>query len=321
MARRLTALRDIVGHSGAVRLLARLVDRDRLPHAIVLEGPSGSGRRTLARALAAALLCPERVDGDACGACTHCQQSAAGTHPDITELPGMRESPAGLPVDAARAVAEAASSSPLLGIGKAILVPDAERLRGASANALLKILEEPPPRTTLMLTACAAASLLGTIRSRAQVYRLQALTQAEIAKVLEREGVEPRRAAVIAAAGGGVRGADASATPPAPLADLERVLGGLDLAAIARVLAALPSKAAAEGEDGDDPRTPAAVQRACLRDWLVSLNAHVRMGLRSHDSVAAGRALDWLERIARAIADLDRNHTPRLALESLAVGR
>lgn len=324
MVQRLIALRDIVGHAGAVRLLARLVDRERLPHALVLEGPAGCGRRTLARAVAAALLCPERQAGDACGRCAHCAQAAGGTHPDIAELPGMRESPAGLPVDAARAVAEAASSSPLLGIGKAIIVPDAERLRGASANALLKILEEPPPRTTLMLTAASAASLLGTIRSRAQVYRLQALTQAEIATLLVRKGVDPARAAVLAAAGGGARSADASAIPPPPIADLECVLAGLDLAAVARVVALLPSKLQAmaeDGEEGDDLRTPAAVQRACLRDWLLALNAHVRKGLRSPDPQTAGTSLERLERIARALGDLDRNHTPRLALESLALGR
>jgi DNA polymerase III subunit delta' len=324
MAQPLIALRDIVGHTGAVRLLARLVDRERLPHAVILEGPQGSGRRTLARAVAAALLCPERQAGDACGQCAHCMQAAAGTHPDITEMPGSREAPGGMPVDAARAVAEAASSSPLLGIGKAIIVPDAERLRGASANALLKILEEPPPRTTLMLTAASAASLLGTIRSRAQVYRLQALTQAEIAKLLVRKGVNPARAAILAAAGSGVRAADATTLPPAPLVDLEQILAGLDLAAVARVIAMLPSKIQASNEDGeesDDLRTPAAVQRACLRDWLLALNTQIRNGLRSPDPRIASISLERLERIARAIGDLDRNHTPRLALESLALGR
>lgn len=321
MSVRLTALRDVIGHGGTVRLLARLVDRGRLPHAIVLEGPAGCGRRTLARTLAAALLCPERRDGDACGVCTHCAQAAAGTHPDISELPGMRESPSGLPVDAARETAEAAASSPLLGVGKAIIVPDAERLRGASSNALLKILEEPPPRTTLILTAVASASLLGTIRSRAQSYRLQALTQNETAALLQRQGVPRERAASIAAGGGGVRALSASAPPPAPVADLERILAGLDLAAIAVVLAKLPSKTDDDGEDGEGGRTPAAVQRACLREWLLALGTHVRQGLRSPDARIAGQALDRLERVARAIADLDRNHPPRLALEALAMSR
>lgn len=321
MPGRLTALRDVIGHAGTVRLLARLVDRGRLPHALVLEGPPGCGRRTVARALAAALLCPERSLGDACGTCAHCAQAAAGTHPDIAELPGRREAPTGLPVEAARDMAAAAASSPLLGVAKAIIVPDAERLRGAAANALLKILEEPPPRTTLILTAGASASLLGTIRSRAQAYRLQALTQPEVVELLERNGVERARARAIAAAGGGARTAAAGAPPPAPLPDLERLLAGLDLAALAKVLALLPSRADDGADDGEEARTPAAVQRACLREWLAALGNHVRGGLRSPDPRASAVALDRLERIARAIADLDRNHTPRLALEALALSR
>lgn len=320
MAGRLTALRDVIGHAGTVRLLGRLVDRGRLPHALVLEGPPGCGRRTVARALAAALLCPERVLGDACGVCAHCAQAAAGTHPDIAELPGQREAPTGLPVEMARTMAEAASSTPLLGVAKAIIVPDAERLRGATANALLKILEEPPPGTTLILTAGASASLLGTIRSRTQAYRLQALTQPEQVALLERHGVDRARARAIAAAGGSVRAAAAVAAPEAPLKELRRLLSGLDMPALASVLAQLPSRVEDDGDDGE-ARTPAAVQRACLREWLMALGAQVRGELRSPEPRTAGVALEQLDRIARAVADLDRNHTPRLALEALTLAR
>lgn len=303
-AARPAGLRGIVGHAGVVRLLARLVERERLPHAIVLEGPAGCGRRTLARALASALLCPEARGGDSCGICAHCRQSAAGTHPDLTELPSTRELPGALPVDDLRAVAEAAATSPLLGVGKAIILPDAERLRGAAANALLKVLEEPPPRTTLILTATAAAALLGTIRSRVQVYRLQALTAAEAARARG--------------------GAPTVGTWPAPpLGELERVAGGLDLEAVAAVLAALPTRAGGdEGEESEDgPRTPAAVQRACLRAWLQALSERQRAALRSSDPRAAGQAADRLTRIARAVADLELNLPPRQALEALALGR
>jgi DNA polymerase III delta' subunit len=302
MSQRPKALRGIVGHAGAVRLLAKLVDHDHLPHALILEGPAGCGRRTLAIALATALLCPQRQAGDACGSCAHCVQAHAGNHPDLSELPGRREAPGGLPVEEARAVAEGASSSPLLGVAKAIIIPDAERLRGASANALLKILEEPPPRTTLILTATSAAGLLGTIRSRAQVFRLQALSEAEAERVLGLRGALSR---------------ERLAVPP--FAPLDRILAGFDLGAVAEVVAALPSKAADDGDE--EARTPAAVQRACLRQWLVALNDRVRSGLRSPDVRSAGRALDQLERLHRALADLDRNHPPRLVLEALALGK
>lgn len=154
------------------RVLARLVARRRLPHALLLEGADAPGRLALARALAAALLCPEPVDGDACGRCAHCRHSAAGTHPDLLALPDAEAAPNGLPVETVREAAERAGASALLGVAKVIIVPDAERLRGAAANALLKVLEEPPPRTVFVLAASAAALLLPTIRSRVQAFRL-----------------------------------------------------------------------------------------------------------------------------------------------------
>lgn len=294
-------LRSVIGHPGLVRLLARLVARHRLPHALVLDGPPRCGRRTLARALAAALLCPERQDGDACGACPHCLQVRSATHPDLFELPGDREAPGGIPVDDLRAVAEAAFSSPLLGVGKVVILPDAERLRGASANALLKVLEEPSPSTTLILTAASATGLLGTIRSRAQIFRLSALAPADVARI---------RAATPASSG-----------PPAPLPDLERLVGAPDLAAVSQVQAALDVQAAAVADEEGADLTPAAAQRAVLRAWLTELCVRLRGGLRSQDPAVAGSAVDRLERVQRALGDLDRNQATRFVLEALSLTR
>ncbi|HEX3135063.1 MAG TPA: DNA polymerase III subunit delta', partial [Planctomycetota bacterium] len=80
-------LGEIIGHGGLPRLLVRLIARTRLPHAIILDGIPGCGRRTLARAVAQALLCHAPHQGDACGACASCRVLAAETHPDCIELP------------------------------------------------------------------------------------------------------------------------------------------------------------------------------------------------------------------------------------------
>lgn len=289
-------LASVLGHPAAVRVLARLVDHGRLPHAIIIEGPQGCGRRTLARALAMAQLCPQRSRGDACGVCAHCRQAEAGTHPDLLELPGLREQPGGLAVEAVREVAEGAFSSPLLGVGKAIILPDAERLRDQSANALLKVLEEPPPNTWILLTVASSAGLLGTIRSRAQLFRLAALTPADQARL--------RPGAVRAPA------------QPAPLDDLLAVVSSADFAAVSRVVAALPEKG---GEDED--LTPAAAQRSMLRSWLVAFAERLRADLRSRDPRVSGIAVERLERVQRALSDLERNLGPRLVLDALAAGR
>lgn len=311
-------LAALVGNPGTRRLLTRLVAASRLPHALVLEGPCGCGRRTMARALAMSLLCPSRIAGDACGACAHCRQAAAGTHPDLSELPGRREAASGIPVEAAREVAQRAAVSPLLGVAKAIIIPDAERLRDAAANALLKVLEEPPAGTTIVLTATAAAGLIGTIRSRAQVFRLSALSPDEVAQVLVGRGVAPDRARILAGGGAGVDAVAADAPPPPPLAELRRILAGLDLSAIAGVLRGLPDREASTGEG--EGRTAAAVQRAVLRTWLQALAQDLRPELRSRDPAVAGATVAGLGRIAQACADLDRNHQPRLVLETLALG-
>jgi hypothetical protein len=315
-------LREVIGHPGPIRLLARLIDRDRLPHAMILEGPQGCGRRTLARAVAAAKLCPERRSGDACGLCAHCLQSAGGTHPDIFELPGRRIAPNGPSVEDARTVADSAAASPLLGIGKAIIIPDAELLRDAAANALLKIIEEPPPRTVIILTVASVGGLLGTIRSRAQLYRLQALNRSDRERVLRGTGMDAAKAAALAARGPKMGGLDA---PPAPFQHLERLLDGLDLAAISAVIDALPSRLGDSGDASEDAPsatlTPAAVQRQVLRAWLADLAQRQRQGMRSPDPRKAEASVQRVERIARAGQDLDRNLQPRLVLEGLALQR
>jgi hypothetical protein len=294
-------LRSVIGHPGLVRLLARLIARRHLPHALVLDGPPRCGRRTAARALAAALLCPEKIDGDACGRCAHCAQARSNTHPDLFELPNDREAPGGIPVDDLRAVAESAFSSPLLGVGKVIILPDAERLRGASANALLKVLEEPSPSTSLILTAASAAGLLGTIRSRVQVFRMSALSPDDAAR-LRSSAPQP-------------------ATPPAPLAELERLVGAPDLGAVSQVQAALDVQAAAVADEEGADLTPAAAQRAVLRAWLGELCVRLRGGLRNRDPAVAGSAVDRLERVQRALGDLDRNQGTRFVLEALSIAR
>ena len=313
-------LASVIGQDALGRLLARLVVRGKLPHAVLLEGTPGCGRRTVARALAGALLCRQPVAGDACGTCPSCVQVGQGTHPDLLLFPAEGED-AAVDKELTEAVREMvqcrAYESPLMGGGRVFVIPDLERLQrnqATAANALLKVLEEPPPATWFILTTAFASGVLRTIRSRTQLYRLQPLIAGDVERILIQGGV-PAPIAVrrAAASDGSHRGLWNEDVPEVPLAGLTSLLrDGWSSATIADLVAALPTR---EREDG---RTVAAEQRRICRLWLAALQQSQRRELLGSDARAAA---DGIERIQQAQRDLLRNLQPRLVLEALALPR
>lgn len=306
-------LNEVIGHAGLPRLVARLIARGRLPHAIILEGIAGSGRRTFARAMAQALLCSAAREGDACGTCASCQVMIAGTHPDCIELP-HESTGADLPLDLVReVVVDAAFTSPLMGTAKVFILPGIERLAPAAANTLLKVLEEPPRGTYLIMTTTTAAGVLRTIRSRAQHYRLSPLTAPEVAAILERRGLARDEAGRLSlVAGGSVRGLDERAAP-VPFEALSRLLAGpLDESLVGEVVGQLPKRVAEESGD----RTLAAEQRRILAQWLEALVQRERLALAGPDAEVVA---DRIERVLRLQHDLERHLNPQLVVEGLAL--
>ncbi len=164
-------------------------ERERLPNAWLLTGPSGIGKRAFADALAASLLCDApREDLQACGSCESCRWLAAGNHPDHRVLtPRVEEddgretketkTPRKLPIikiEAVREVIEFAHLTSHRNGRRVIVVEPAEALNPSAANALLKILEEPPEDVLFILVAHAPQRLLPTIRSRCRPFSLTA---------------------------------------------------------------------------------------------------------------------------------------------------
>jgi hypothetical protein len=306
-------LAEFIGQPGPVRLLARLLARDRLPHALLIEGVPGCGRRTLARTVAAALLCSARVAGDACGACESCRLVAAGTHPDLASLPHDSE---GVDPDVElvrTAVAEAAYASPLLGERRVFLLPGIERLALPAANALLKVLEEPPRGAYLLMTTAAASGLLRTIRSRAQLVRLMPLTVAELERVLVRGGVAAPAAHARALLGHGSHRGLWQDGEDAPLDDLLALCsGGYSARLVGALVGRLPQRARE-----DEGRTLAAEQRRALGQWLLAVLQRLRAELVGADGA---RAAELMERVMLLQRDLDRNISPQLLIEGLGLG-
>ncbi len=177
--------------------LRRLLSRSAPPHALLFVGVEGVGKRSLARAFAAAWLCPQRTPDGHCGACEVCLRwSEEGQHPDLRVL---RPDPDQIKIDAVREVRHWASFAPTIAPFRFILLEEAHKLNPAAANALLKTLEEPPERYGFLLTTTASDLLLMTIRSRCRIVRLATLPVAPLTAHLQaRFGLEPDMAQMIA---------------------------------------------------------------------------------------------------------------------------
>lgn len=163
---------------------ALLKRKQQLPHALLLRGAQGIGKLGFAEALANALLCEAPApDGSACGRCVACAWIGQGSHPDLRRLepeslsePGEAEQGAErkekasvqIPVEQVRSLADFINVSSHRGGSRVVLIHPAEALNPNAANALLKSLEEPPPRTYFLLVAHRWSRLLPTIRSRCQ---------------------------------------------------------------------------------------------------------------------------------------------------------
>src|ERR1700719_940031 len=148
-----------------------------MTHAWLFTGPPGSGRSVAARAFAAALLCPH----GGCGQCPSCHQVRAGTHPDL-----LLVKPEGLSygVKQTRNLVLRAAGAPSGGRWQVVVFEDADRATEQAANALLKAIEEPPPRTVWLLCAPSAEELVTTIRSRCRLIVLRTPPSAAVAELL-----------------------------------------------------------------------------------------------------------------------------------------
>lgn len=191
---------DFVGNAALKSTLSGVFSRRRLPHAILLQGEAGLGKRTLARLIARAVVCRSASrEAAPCGVCPSCIRSAAGSHPDIRTVTGSGASNA-ISAESVERVLSDAYKRPEEADASVYLFFIENGISDAAQNKLLKLIEEPPPGVIFIFTVPSADILLSTIRSRVQSFTLYPPSEAEAAAYVERKaGVSAGEALALAA--------------------------------------------------------------------------------------------------------------------------
>jgi DNA polymerase III delta' subunit len=257
-----TLWQGLTGQDRVVALLQRTIAHGRVPHALLFSGPAGAPLHDAAIALACALNC-KTAPGQGCTDCEACAKILQGIHPDVVTL--VREGAANIvPIESVRAqVIARIGLPPHEADMRVFIVEEATAMAPPAANALLKTLEEPPPRTMFVLCTTAPEQLLPTIRSRCQRVRFASGRAVESA--------DPARAQRIARLGEELACGEPDPTLPA------RVVEGKGDAALVVIAAATKLHALAHEAAARDDRAGArrAARRAqAVLAWHVPISIH-----------------------------------------------
>jgi DNA polymerase-3 subunit delta' len=363
------------GHREALALLGRAAVAGDLAQSVLLHGAAGIGKERVGLWVAQLLVCDAPADGAPCDACRPCRLTLRLEHPDVhwffplsrpdasspeklrekleeqraAELAARRQTPHHRPaherppahfVGAVQSIQRLAAVRPAMGKRKVFVIGDAEMMvpqesSPEAANAFLKLLEEPPADTVLILTSSQPGALLPTIRSRVLPLRLSPLADEDVRDYLVGEaGVEPGEAQTIAAA---ARGAVGRALRLAPSVDgsgsyAEHQESGRKMLLAVLSSSPVPRLALAHDRAPSGARGDFLAELEALSDWLRDLLAAasgaaaavrdpdartlVERALKQHPTaaLAVGRALD---QVARAREMAQGNVNPQLILADL----
>jgi DNA polymerase III subunit gamma/tau len=196
---------ELVGQGHVVRALTHALEQDQLHHALLFSGTRGVGKTTIARILARCLNCEKGVSANPCGECGSCREIEQGRFVDLLEI----DAASNTGVDNVRDLQDNAQYAPTRGRRKIYLIDEVHMFSKSAFNALLKTLEEPPPRVHFILATTDPQRLPVTILSRCLQFHLKRLPAGEIRSqlqhILEREGIafEPGALAALAQAADG----------------------------------------------------------------------------------------------------------------------
>jgi len=348
--------RDVIGHRRIVGLLSRSLQHGSLPPSLILEGPSGIGKRLVSIASAQALNCsgtigsaaftidsagnrgspPSTIEFDACGICSACTRIARNVHADVLVVePGENGS---IKIEQVREIVDRAAYRPFEGRRRVVIIDEADALVPAAQNALLKTLEEPPSSSVFMLITSRPEMLLPTVRSRCPRLRFRPLSTDEVAAALVKRGRTAGEAhAVAGAAAGSIgRALEASAGELVEARDIavrvlsqaaatgpRQHLGGLEAAK-----ELLTGTGAGGASDREQLASHLRAMASLLRDVEVLAagasedvlaNPDVRPELERLSAYRGERGIRAFEAVDRALVALDSNAGIKIVADWVAL--
>lgn len=320
------------GQALAVRTLERSLADGRVHHAYLFAGPAHTGKTTLAAQFAQALNCTGAAPP--CGGCQACARIQAGSHADVQWIgvdPEASEGPrTAIGIGAVRELIGAAHLRPYEGRTRVAVIEAADRMTPDAANALLKLLEEPPPDVVLILLSDNPEGVLPTVHSRCQTLEFRPLPVEEVSRVLREEGVSPEQAEVLArlsrgCVGWAIEAGRNDALYAAVHQRLERIADVIESGLEAR-FAYCADLARRFQRDRSAGRGELFLWLRWLRDIMLiqqgrgELIAHLSWRSTLERQAAAldqSQVVRWTQNVTRTIELMERNANPQLALETM----
>ncbi|MCX7760658.1 MAG: DNA polymerase III subunit gamma/tau [Hydrogenothermaceae bacterium] len=172
---------EVVGQEYVVKTLKNALRLNRISHAYIFSGQRGVGKTTIARILTKALNCKNPVDFEPCNQCENCIEIEKGSFPDMYEI----DAASNRGIDDIRSIRDNVGYSPIKGNYKVYIIDEVHMLTKEAFNALLKTLEEPPPKNIFILATTELYKIPDTIKSRCQIFIFKQPTKSQIKHYLE----------------------------------------------------------------------------------------------------------------------------------------